>query len=63
MFPENLDSIKEDVSKRQLEEKKNEIKNISQKKASHHLINGLIVTIAVLGVFFLFLWIMNSIRY
>jgi len=63
MYPENLDFIKEDVSKRQLEEKKNEIKEISQKKSSHHLINGLIVTVAVLGIFFLFLWIMKAIRY
>jgi len=64
MFPENLDSVKEETSKRKYEELQ---KELSQKSRQHSLrntvINTLIAAVLVLGLFFLFLWLLNKHRY
>jgi len=60
MFHENLDSVREDISKRKLEEKVYEVSD-SKKGFIWNSVNVLIAAVLVLGVFFLFLWLVGGI--
>lgn len=62
MFPKNLDSVEEDISKRRLEETQMQLLE-KPRKGFWKLGSTLIAGIIIVGVFMLFLWIMDKIRY
>ncbi|WMT39684.1 hypothetical protein RE628_20100 [Paenibacillus sp. D2_2] len=63
MFPKSLDSVEEDIAKKRLEETQIELLEKPRDSFFWKLSSTLIAGIMVLGVFFLFLWIMHKIRY
>lgn len=61
-FPKNLDSVEEDISKRRFEETQKQLVG-KPRKGFWQLSSTLIAGIIVVGVFILFLWILQKIRY
>ncbi|GIO37606.1 hypothetical protein [Paenibacillus antibioticophila] len=62
MFPKNLNSIEEDISKKRLEETQKQLLE-KPRKRFWQLSSTLIAGIIIVGAFILFLWIMQKIRY
>ncbi|MFC3746207.1 hypothetical protein [Paenibacillus sp. GCM10012306] len=63
MFPKNLNSVEEDHSKKRMDETQIELLKKPKKGVLRQLTNTLLAAILVVGVLFLFLWIMDTIRY
>jgi hypothetical protein len=63
VFPENMNSVNEDVSKRHFEGIQKELIEKPKKSFFRYLTSTLIAGIALAFVFLLFLWLMNGIRY
>lgn len=63
MFPHNLDSVEEDISKKRFEETQTELIEKPKNRFVGQLTNTLIAGIIAVGVLFLFLWIIDEIRY
>ncbi|MHA0857276.1 hypothetical protein [Paenibacillus sp. CMAA1364] len=59
MFPENLNAVNEDVSKRQLAEKQQQVMENSKKSISRSVTSTLIAVAVLAIVFGLFIWLMN----